>query len=176
MTAVHSTFFSSVRGAAASSFVTECQNVQSQDIFSCHCITRDASEKNMCSASAACELRKDSLKVSNCKIKCGNTSQDGNHCSQRPEGFVEKSTLLESEPAGREVQSSFLEGKVRSAVAAAVTHTASLNTATHSVANHSNGNPKESLVPITGTSCVASWSTPWQSHAEGHVAISTPLR
>lgn len=131
MTAVHSTFFSSVRGAAASSFVTECQNVQSQDIFSCHCITRDASEKNMCSASAACELRKDSLKVSNCKIKCGNTSQDGNHCSQRPEGFVEKSTLLESEPAGREVQSSFLEGKVRSAVAAAVTHTASLNTATH---------------------------------------------
>ncbi|XP_029400968.1 protein PRR14L isoform X2 [Mus pahari] len=130
MTAVHSTLFSSVKRAAGSSFVTECQNVQSQDIFSCYCITRDASEKNMCSACAAYEPRKDSLKVSNCKIQCGNTPQYGNHRSQRPEDFVENSTLLESEPAGREVQSSFLGRKVRSAVTAAVSH-ASLNTATH---------------------------------------------
>lgn len=131
MTGVHSTLLSSVRGAAGSSLVRECQNIQSQDIFSCHCVTQDASEKNMCSACAAYEPRKDILKVNNCKIKCGNASQYGNYCFQRPEDFVENSTLLESEPAGREMQSNILGGTVRSSPTAAVSHSASLNAATH---------------------------------------------
>lgn len=124
MTSVHSTFLSSVRGAAGSSLVRECQNVQSRDLFSCHCITQDASEENMCSACAAYEPSKDILKVSNCKIKCGNASQ-------RPEEFAENSTLLESEPAGREMQSSILGGTVRGSVTAAVSHSAPLNAAAH---------------------------------------------
>ncbi|XP_052055535.1 protein PRR14L [Apodemus sylvaticus] len=131
VTGVHSTLSSSVRGAAGSSFVTECQSVPSQDIFSCHCITQDASEKSMCSAFDACEPRRDILKVHNCKVECGNAAQYGNHCFQRPEGFVENSTLLESEPAGREVQSSVLGGTGRSAMAAAVSHSGFLNAATH---------------------------------------------
>ncbi|XP_028613920.1 protein PRR14L isoform X2 [Grammomys surdaster] len=131
MTGEHSMLFSSVRGAAGYSFVTECQNAQSQGVFSCQCITRDASEKNMCSACVAYEPRKDILKVSHCKITCGHASQYGNHCFQRPEDFVENSTLLESEPAGREMQSSILAGTVRSAMTAAVSHSASVNAATH---------------------------------------------
>ncbi|XP_031196574.1 protein PRR14L isoform X2 [Mastomys coucha] len=131
MTGIHSMLLSSVRGAAGPSFVTECQNVQSQDIFSCHCITQEVSEKNMCSACAAYEPRKDILKVNNCKIKCVNASQYGNHCFQRPEDFVEKSTLLESEPVGREVHGSILGGPVRSSMTVAVSHSASLNTVTH---------------------------------------------
>lgn len=122
MTGVHSTLLSSVRGAAGSSLVRECQNVQSRDLFSCHCITQDASGKNMCSACAAYEPSKDILKVSNCKIKCGNAPQ-------RPEDFAENSTLLESEPAGREMQSSILGGTVRGSATAAVSHSAPLNAA-----------------------------------------------
>ncbi|GAB1289538.1 Proline-rich 14-like [Apodemus speciosus] len=130
VTGVHSTVSSSVRGAAGSSFVTACQSVPSQDIFSCHCITRDASEKSICSACDACELRRDILKVHTCKLKCGNAAQCGNHCFQRPEGFVENSTLLESESAGRAVQSSNLGGTGRSAMTAAVSRSASQNAAT----------------------------------------------
>ncbi|XP_075800139.1 protein PRR14L isoform X2 [Microtus pennsylvanicus] len=117
---LHSTFLSSVKETAGLSFVTECQNVQSQDISSCQCITRNASEENMCSACAALGPRKDTLKASNCKVNCGNARQSSRHCFQRSEDLVENSSFLESEPAGRKTQSSLLGGKVTSEMAAGV--------------------------------------------------------
>ncbi|KAM7326141.1 hypothetical protein ACRRTK_014619 [Alexandromys fortis] len=117
---LHSTFLSSVKETAGFSFVTECQNVQSQDISSCQCITRSASEENMCSACAAFGPRKDTLKASNCKVNCGNARQSSRHCFQRSEDLVENSSFLESEPAGRKTQSSLLRGKVTSEMATGV--------------------------------------------------------
>lgn len=117
---LHSTFLSSVKETAGFSFVTECQNVQSQDISSCQCITRNASEENICSACAALGPRKDALKASNCKVNCGNAQQSSRHCFQTSEYLVENSTFLESVPAGRKTQSSVLGGKVRSEMATGV--------------------------------------------------------
>ncbi|ERE87877.1 protein PRR14L isoform X1 [Cricetulus griseus] len=128
---LHSTFLTSEKKAAGYSFDTECQNVQSQDISSCRCVMRNASEKNMCSVCAALGPKKDILKVSNCKINCGNACQSSSHCFQRPEDFVENSTFLESEPAGRETQSSILGGKLRNELTAGVSDSGALTTTTH---------------------------------------------
>ncbi|CAO2640328.1 Protein PRR14L [Lemmus lemmus] len=117
---LHSTFLSSVKEIAGFSFVTECQNVQPQDIPSCQCITRNASEENMCSTCAALGPRKDTLEVSNCKVNCGNARQSSSHCFQRSEDLVDNSTFLESEPAGGETQSRVPGGKVRGEMAAGV--------------------------------------------------------
>lgn len=116
---LHSMLLSRVKEAAGFSFVTECQNVQPQDIPSCHCITRNASEKNMCSACAA----------NNCIRKCGDAHYI-NHCFQRPQDFVENSTLSENGSAGRETRI-ILGGKIRNEVTEGVSDSGALNIATH---------------------------------------------
>lgn len=55
-----------------------------------------------------------------------------------------------------------------------IVSSSSQNTGTQPMANHNNGNLKESLVPIMGTTHAESWPTPWQSSAEGHIAVSMP--
>nr|XP_048305983.1 protein PRR14L isoform X4 [Myodes glareolus] len=133
---LHSTFLSSVKETAGFSFVTECQNVQSQDISSCQCITRNASEENMCSTCAALGPRKDTLEVSNCKVNCGNARQSSSHCFQRPEDLVGNSTFLESGPAGRKTQSGLLRGKVRSEMATGVSGSGVLVNTTTPATSH----------------------------------------
>lgn len=133
---LHSTFLSSVKETAGFSFVTECQNVQSLDISSCQCITRNASEEKMCSTCAALGPRKDTLEVSNCKVNCGNARQSSSHCFQRPEDLVDNSTFLESGPAGWKTQSSVLRGKVRSEMATGVSGSGVLvNTTTPAISH-----------------------------------------
>ncbi|XP_051021100.1 protein PRR14L isoform X1 [Acomys russatus] len=131
ITGVHSTLLSSVKEAAGLSFVTECQNVQSQELSSCHCVTRNASKRKMHSACTAFKPRKDIVKVSSCKRRCASASQYSNHCFQNSEDFVESSTLLESEPATRETESIVLGGKVRNETTAGVSDTGALNRSTH---------------------------------------------
>lgn len=128
---LHSTFLSSEKEAAGYSFDTECQNVQSQDTSSCPCRTRNAPEKSVFSICAALGPRKDIPNVSNCKINCGNAFESSSHCFQRPEDFVEDSTFLESEPAGRETQSGIGGGRVRNELTAGVSDSGALTTATH---------------------------------------------
>ncbi|XP_051056406.1 protein PRR14L isoform X2 [Phodopus roborovskii] len=129
---LHSMVLSSEKEAAGYSFDTECQNVQSQDVSGCRCIRINTSEKNVCSACAALGPRKDILKVSNYKINCGNACQSSSHCFQRPKDFVESSTFLESELAGRETPSSILGGKVRNEM---TLDSGALTTTTHNSSN-----------------------------------------
>ncbi|XP_029423159.1 protein PRR14L isoform X3 [Nannospalax galili] len=132
---LHSTVLSSVKetaGLPQAVFVTECQNVLSQDIASWHCVTRNL-KKSMCSACAAFEPRKITLKNKNCKmIQCENAFQHSNHHSQGPEASVKnRSFLEESEHVGRGTQSRFLGDQVRNEMAACVSESGPLNLATH---------------------------------------------
>lgn len=128
---LHSMFLSRAKEAAGFSFVTECQNVQSQDSSSCQSTTRNASEKKMRSDCAALGPTKDSPEVSNCKRNSADACQSSCQCFRRPEDVVENSSFLVQEPAGRETPSSLRGGKVRNEMTAGVAESGAWNTTTH---------------------------------------------
>ncbi|XP_047417054.1 protein PRR14L [Sciurus carolinensis] len=121
--------------------VTECQNVQSQDILSCHCIRNNASEKNMCFACASFEPNKIILKVDNSSVT---KSEDGflpnDHHSQGTEDSMENSThkvscTKESELDRRETNGSLLGVKIRNEMTAGVSDSGASNTTSHTISH-----------------------------------------
>lgn len=133
---LHSTFLSGMKETASfpqEVILTECQNIPSRDISSWHCVTRNPSEKTMCSACAAFEPNKTTLKANKCKmIKCENPVQLSDHHSQGPEASVENRSLVEeSEPAGRATPSILLGGRVRDKMAVCVSDCTALDSASH---------------------------------------------
>ncbi|XP_023589481.1 protein PRR14L isoform X1 [Trichechus manatus latirostris] len=101
--------------------VMECQNVQSQDKTSSHCVSKNASEEGICSASAAFESSKIILEVENSFVtKCENAFQHSDHHhSQGIENSTESSAHKlsyaseESELDGRETKDSLQEDQIR---------------------------------------------------------------
>nr|XP_044989014.1 protein PRR14L isoform X2 [Jaculus jaculus] len=137
-------------------FVAECQNVQSQDLSSCLCVRRNAPGENVCSAPSVFEHSKVILNVNNFKtLKCENAIQCHDpHCQGSEDsvgsGSQRVSNMLEErEPARREVESSVLQGNVRSEMAVCVSESTALNTSTHA----SSGTERSGEQPGTKEQC-----------------------
>ncbi|XP_027431531.2 protein PRR14L isoform X1 [Zalophus californianus] len=100
--------------------VMECQSVQSQDLSRCHCVSKNAQEKSVCSAYAAFESSRIIPKVENSLMtKCEDAFRHSNHHSQGREDSTESSThkvsytLEGSELAGEETKGSLPGDKMR---------------------------------------------------------------
>ncbi|XP_013375795.1 PREDICTED: protein PRR14L isoform X2 [Chinchilla lanigera] len=135
-TDLHSSFLSGVTegvGFPSEVAVTGCQNVQSQDISSCHCVRKNAPGENLCSACVASEPSKIILKVSDSSgIKHENAFQHSGHHSRITEEFMESScTSQESKLEGRKTESSCTEGMIRNEVTAGISDSRASDTATH---------------------------------------------
>ncbi|EHB06765.1 hypothetical protein GW7_17671 [Heterocephalus glaber] len=138
---LHSSFLLSMKEATGfppEVTVTECQNVHSQDISSCHCVRKNAPEENLCSACVAFEPRKIILKVSDSSgIKCENSFQHSDHHSQGMEESMESSNHKvscmpqESKLDGRETEGSYTEGKIRNEMTTGISDSGASNTAIH---------------------------------------------
>uniref|UniRef100_A0A452SHF7 Proline rich 14 like n=1 Tax=Ursus americanus TaxID=9643 RepID=A0A452SHF7_URSAM len=107
--------------------VMECQSVQSQDLCSCHCVSKNAREKSVCSACAAFESSKIIPKVENSLMtKCEDAFQYSSHHSQGREDSTESSTHKVSytsegnEFAREETKDSLPGDKMRNEMAAGV--------------------------------------------------------
>ncbi|XP_037022666.2 protein PRR14L isoform X2 [Artibeus jamaicensis] len=99
--------------------VSVCQNVQSQDLSSCHCMGKNAQEESMCSVCAAFESSRTIQGVENCLItKYENAFQNSNRHSPGREDSLGNSTsrvsftLQEGEPNGQETKGSLPGDKI----------------------------------------------------------------
>ncbi|KAG3278452.1 protein PRR14L isoform X1 [Ictidomys tridecemlineatus] len=119
--------------------VTGCQNVQSQDILSCHCIRSNASEDNMCFACASFEPNKIILNSSVTKCEDGFLHND--HHSQGIEDSMENSTRNlsctseESERVRRETKGRLLGIKIRNKVTEGVSDSGASNITIHTISH-----------------------------------------
>ncbi|XP_077016576.1 protein PRR14L isoform X4 [Tamandua tetradactyla] len=122
--------------------VMECQNVQSQDISSCHRASKSASEENMCSACAAFESSKIIVKVEKKFItKCENAFQHSSHHSQGTEVSVKSNihkvsyTSEESELGRREIKSRLQEDKLRNKMTEGILNSGAPDKSIHSTSH-----------------------------------------
>ncbi|XP_017724440.1 PREDICTED: protein PRR14L isoform X2 [Rhinopithecus bieti] len=143
--ALHSRLRSNKREAAGFPQVVsviECHSVQSQDISNCHCVRKNASEENMCSACAAFKSSKISLQVDNSLItKYENAFQHRAHRCQETGHSVEKSsckvsyTSEEREFDGRETSGSLPGDKIRNKMTAGLLNSGISNKTIHTSSN-----------------------------------------
>ncbi|CAK7314713.1 Protein PRR14L [Vulpes lagopus] len=127
---LHSRLLSSKKEAAGllqEVSAMECQSAQSQDLSSCHYVSKNAQEKSMCSACATFESSRIIPNVENSLMTtCEDAFQHSNRHSQGREDSTESSThkvsytLEDSELARGETRGSLPENKMRNEMAADV--------------------------------------------------------
>ncbi|XP_033618235.1 protein PRR14L isoform X1 [Fukomys damarensis] len=137
---LHSSFPSSTKEAAGFPLevtVTECQNVRSQDLSSCHCVRKNAPEENLCSACVAFEPSESILKVSDSSgIKCDNAFQHSDHHSQEIQESMENNRKVscmpqESKVDGRGTEGSYTEGTIRNEMTAGISDSGTSDATIH---------------------------------------------
>ncbi|KAM4827241.1 protein PRR14L isoform 3-T4 [Thomomys bottae] len=140
---LHFGFLSSTKEAAGfpqEVSVTECKNIQSQDISSCHNARENVPKENLHSGCDAFEPSKIILKMNNSKVrKCEKTFQHSEYYFQETEDLKSSTqkvscTSKESELPGKEVQSSLPGGKNQTQVAH-MSDDGALNITTHAVSH-----------------------------------------
>ncbi|XP_023561607.1 protein PRR14L isoform X2 [Octodon degus] len=133
---LHSSFLSSAKESVDSPkeiSVTECENVQSQDISSCHCVRKNSVGENSCSACIALGPSKIVLKVSDSSgIKCENASQHSDHHFQVTGEFIKSSCISqESKLDGRKIEGSYTKCMTRNDMRTVVSDSGTSNIATY---------------------------------------------
>ncbi|KAM6155738.1 protein PRR14L [Rhynchocyon petersi] len=109
-----------VAGFPHESSAVECQNVESQEKYSGHCVNKNVSKEDTCSTCTTAESSAIILEDENSLIKkCEDTFQHNEPHSQGTENAMEGSTanvsytLEEREPDGREAKGSLQEDNIR---------------------------------------------------------------
>ncbi|XP_028383179.1 protein PRR14L isoform X1 [Phyllostomus discolor] len=122
--------------------VTECQNVQSQDLCSCHCIGKNAQEASTCCVCAAFESSRTTQAAENPLItKYENALQHSNRHSPGREDSLENSTrkvsstLQERELTGQETKGSLPGHKIGNERTAGMLNSEASNKTIHTT-NH----------------------------------------